>query len=291
MNNKNTISTLINNEIDRSNYNFNKHHSYSDLIIQSLDDDNHLYKYLSLDKSKNTTKEEISYIEQIIKNSSIKFSNPRQFNDPFDCMTVQPIVNKEKIVELCKNKTNIPTENITDKDWVEINTNLLEQRFDHIINKFGVLCFSGNWDNILMWSHYASEHKGFVLIFKFDRSSSFYSKIRKVIYKECVEFFDIDHKNSHIKIQEMFSTKNNIWKYEEEYRIIHNPDTKTEKYESGIKIFPKKLLQGIIFGINCNNEHINQIKTWVNIHNPSLKLFQATPKTPYTIGIDKKRLT
>jgi len=33
------------------------------------------------------------------------------------------------------------------------------------LEKYGVLCFSRSWNNVLMWSHYADRHKGICLGF------------------------------------------------------------------------------------------------------------------------------
>lgn len=41
---------------------------------------------------------------------------------------------------------------------------------DETINEYGVVSFSENGDNLLMWSHYADEHRGVVI--EFDSSSS-----------------------------------------------------------------------------------------------------------------------
>ena len=41
----------------------------------------------------------------------------------------------------------------------------LEQYLLHFRAKNGLLCFSRNWDNLLLWSHYANSHAGICLGF------------------------------------------------------------------------------------------------------------------------------
>src|SRR5438552_5198124 len=50
-------------------------------------------------------------------------------------------------------------------------------RFKRRVNqRFGVLCFSKNWKNPLLWSHYAEKHKGLCL--GFDISPGHLKQIR-----------------------------------------------------------------------------------------------------------------
>jgi hypothetical protein len=47
----------------------------------------------------------------------------------------------------------------------------------------GILCLSGKWDNILMWSHYTKDHKGFVIEFAGD-DPFFNLSLSKVNYSD-----------------------------------------------------------------------------------------------------------
>jgi len=53
----------------------------------------------------------------------------------------------------------------------EISQLALENTEKVAIGKYGVLCFSRRWNNILMWSHYADGHKGICLGFDGPMSS------------------------------------------------------------------------------------------------------------------------
>lgn len=98
----------------------------------------------------------------------------------------------------------------------------------------GILCFSEVPDNILMWSHYASNHTGFVI--EFDENQSFFGQrskengirrcVRKVRYsneRPQFTFFDSslsDDENLDRWIKDLMWVKSSDWAYERECRMI-----------------------------------------------------------------------
>ena len=80
--------------------------------------------------------------------------------------------------------------------------------------KLGLLCFSASWRNPVLWSHYASEHKGICL--GFDVPDSLLHKVEYV--QERLQFaqpFLDEH-----QLQQLLRTKFKDWEYEAEYRRI-----------------------------------------------------------------------
>lgn len=79
----------------------------------------------------------------------------------------------------------------------------------------GVLCLSDKWDNILMWSHYASEHRGFVI--QFSGSDPFFDQgLQKVRYSE--ERPLLGNRPDGWNSGDLFVTKSTDWEYEQEFR-------------------------------------------------------------------------
>jgi hypothetical protein len=84
-------------------------------------------------------------------------------------------------------------------------------------DNLGVLCLSEEWDNILMWSHYAINHKGFVVGFNTEHP----------FFKDCeFELKSIDYSNKRPSslvrdnyIKNLIYTKADVWTYEKEWRI------------------------------------------------------------------------
>jgi hypothetical protein len=91
--------------------------------------------------------------------------------------------------------------------------------------KFGLLCFSLDWHNPLLWSHYADRHRGLALGFDVDEQilkPVSYTKNRPVLKK-----IDIEVAN------ELLFTKYVDWNYEREARIytsLEDRDPETRLY-------------------------------------------------------------
>ena len=84
---------------------------------------------------------------------------------------------------------------------------------------FGILCFSRNWTNPVLWSHYAEKHRGLCL--GFDVSDQWAKEVRYVEERLNADIEDdspSDHTNS--PGYQLITTKYSHWKYEEEVRLI-----------------------------------------------------------------------
>jgi hypothetical protein len=94
-----------------------------------------------------------------------------------------------------------------------------------IAGQHGVLCFSLDWQNPLLWSHYADRHRGLVLGFDVnDLKPVSYVKTRPVLAEA----------NDEAKVAHwLLFTKYKDWRYEREARIyttLQDPDPKTGLY-------------------------------------------------------------
>ena len=138
------------------------------------------------------------------------------------------------------------------------------KRFSTIIKeelkKIRISCFTEDYDNLLMWSHYGDNHKGICFGYKFEDihmdDSTFFEKI---IYKELKTNIEIDEmlkmsvkiKNEVLTISEVYLRKHKNWEYENELRLI-NLNYK-EDYYYNIKI------SEVYFGIDSALEDIKVI--------------------------------
>ena len=126
---------------------------------------------------------------------------------------------------------------------------------EHMAEKLGILCFSKNWKNPLLWSHYADRHKGIALKCYIKDSIAL-----PVEYRTNRFFFDmIGKKTKKQKVTRsdtkgLWLTKFESWRYEEEIRVIC---LKHECEKEG-KLFFKNCnaeelqIQGLILGPLCN---------------------------------------
>ncbi len=262
------ILPKICNDVDDSQY--KKFTSMPEYLESTLNEEKELHKYLSLG-------DDPSFVENIIRYNTIKFVAPNEFNDPFECMSIIGIASfdstKKKLEELTKKTEKKYSNETLLRAYDEIVKISLDSFRNKSLSKYGILSLSGTWDNILMWAHYSNHHKGIILIFQFDKNHSFYTKMMKVQYKKGITYFEVDHPNCAKKIWESFSTKDPVWKYENEYRVIHPPSSKDLHDGNEIKPFPRKLLKGLIFGYRISQDHRADIINMAKEYYPSLKLF------------------
>ncbi|MFC0711555.1 hypothetical protein [Azorhizophilus paspali] len=111
---------------------------------------------------------------KMITEGTLKFTCPLDFNDPFDCM---PSYDRSEIENICKIRPDLiklagkqlklsPAKRLQRKGWFiqNIKRGLDSGEFVRgLVSGLGVLSLSRVATNILMWSHYASDHRGFVV--------------------------------------------------------------------------------------------------------------------------------
>jgi hypothetical protein len=125
----------------------------------------------------------------------------------------------------------------------------------------GLLCFSRNWDNLLLWSHYASAHSGICLGFDIpDRSTEEAMISVDVRYQPNVlKICDKDDVNFDFA-KRLLSTKHESWSYEQEVRMFVGFNEPADS--SGLRWFPfgpDLRLREVIVGVQCSAEHVRKV--------------------------------
>lgn len=236
-----------------------------------------LYKYIGIEKFERD-------LDNITK-SQLFYSDSSFFNDPFDCApTVVSMSLQEKRDFLAKLIADanplVPASSVAhirdalagDDDEVERLVDVVNcpEYAEKVRARFGILCLSSEPDSLLLWSHYASSHEGFALIFDIIKplrqhvlgsaqpagyaeynllaSSVEYSKVRPRTFSASSELY------------EPFFTKSECWSYENEYRVASD-------LGSGLKRFDSELLKGVIFGAKISGSHRDALKERVAENN------------------------
>lgn len=123
------------------------------------------------------------------------------------------------------------------------------------LNEYAFCSLSETFDDILMWSHYASSHSGFVIGLKFDDNQidHHFQKIRYTDYlpkldiEKFADFVAIadEEKDLNYRLSD-FSLKSSVWESEKEWRIWRRLPTYF-RYE-------KHNIKKVFFGANCSDE-------------------------------------
>ena len=141
----------------------------------------------------------------------------------------------------------------------------------HINDNFAITCFSKKSDEILMWSHYANKHTGFCVEYDFSKCTNWaalitlfpviYSKNRPhfpmSIFEQSNNFKDITVKegnDSIISLIRLLLIKSDIWRYEEEWRIIGLQNQLIDKHLLELDIVTK-----IYLGANISDKNEKEI--------------------------------
>ncbi len=151
-----------------------------------------------------------------------------------------------------------------------ISSNYLKQYYKDILDakKLVRICsLSKNYDNPLLWTHYADEHKGICIALEVPTSS--------VWYKMPVNYSSSPPSlNNKIKHQDwvntIFSTKSDFWSYEQEVRYIRNC-SKTKSGQPKKEYLPIKILT-IYLGVRMPRETQDSIRRLIKKINPNINV-------------------
>ncbi|EKO3660513.1 DUF2971 domain-containing protein [Vibrio metschnikovii] len=167
--------------------------------------------------------------ENFFDNFLIRVSSKDSLNDPFE---VNPSV--DFYVDFFQ-KVQHPAYP-KDKDVLYKILEPLPEDFNlgfHPLNSLGIISFTEDKENLLMWSHYADQHKGFVI--EFDIEHEFFSKL----YANGNEFVGVInrvlYRRERLKalneyMIEPYFHKSNEWSYEKEHRLVISLDAVDRKF-------------------------------------------------------------
>lgn len=135
-----------------------------------------------------------------LKNNQVRMTLPESFNDPYD--------SSFSIAITAGN---------------ELERNILDQIiYKPARRSMRICCFSESIESMLMWTHYANEHKGFAIEYGTHEKTSIALQLWPVFYRE--ELFDISKYLKRIRSNLIpilpALHKALDWQYEKEWRLI-----------------------------------------------------------------------
>jgi len=235
-----------------------------------------LYKYRTFDPS-NT-----KYIETIFRNRELYFPFPSMLNDPFECQfqikigdmsdleyrarhrqwayevqkPLSPIVSAQEYFEYY-NTLSVDTHLAFTKE-------IRDKTFEIANSKWGILSLSADPVNVLMWAHYANNHRGFCL--EFDTDNDYFGRAWQVNYVDKINHIDILDINEDDTFNALL-TKTKEWSYEKEFRVLSNAQneiTGLPLQVNNVAKFPTSTLTGIVFGARMTEDDISKVVSWLD---------------------------
>ncbi len=239
------------------------------------------------------------WIDNILRDRLIRFSQFKALNDPFESLILFDPEDTKRVAKdfFKKEGQNVIgfCDEMSDPNF--IGTRFMNNNFN---DNFGILSLSKNKNNLLMWSHYTNNYKGFVI--GFNSEHNFFSGkylhddgqpylLRNVLYTDKRRIVKLNAYD----IMNFFCEKPIEWAYEKEVRIFKILP-KTNKYceidQFGQKIclykFPKDLIQEVIIGHNIEPELRKKVIQYCFELNNEIKVYETTlSKTKYEIEFNK----
>lgn len=235
----------------------------------------------------------------IIENGTVKFTNPKDFNDPFDCFPEIDedslrILNEQRFEIITKEKlSNVKVKprnyfKVKNKHKAKLHQELSTERSIHKLNEeIGIFCLSRNPLNLLMWAHYASSHTGFVVEFSIpdnsvvlDNKEDIYNLVPLPVEYEHQKPVIFDRSRESLK--KWLFTKSKDWEYEQEERVFNPRQTDDGIGQGpGIHSYNRKIVKAVIAGMRMNDNEYSRLKNIIKSVNDrfglDIALYKAIP--------------
>jgi hypothetical protein len=246
---------------------------------------------------------------QILESLEIRFTQPRALNDPFEASPLIDIIPEKKsfIEKMERNAKDVWNNTINDEKTPEnykilqntineLRATALEKMspsnvgisvMDLINPTLGVLSLSRTFSNLLMWSHYAESHKGFVI--GLDTSHNFFYQKTHEGLKSApnIVSYTTQRSTTHAGdpdfYAKMFCEKPIDWAYEEEVRIfrLFAQDSKQagiDKYGHPIYLvsLPKECIKSIYIGAHAKSSLKESILKYTTDKKLTVSVFEMS---------------
>ena len=180
-----------------------------------------------------------------LQNKRLKLSTVDELNDPFD---------------LCP---------------LDITDPAISSAMGAFITRFrqtrAILCFSRNWDNLLLWSHYGDSHKGICMGFDIPDGSPGENYDTDVLYQPNLLQIRRPEDVNFDLANRLLRTKHESWSYEREVRMYVGlndpPDAKGLRWN---EFGPNLVLKEIIIGAQCDPAESKVVEDAVKTHGHSV---------------------
>lgn len=183
-------------------------------------------------------------------NNEITVCSPRVMNDPYDTL----LLKWGDFMREGNNKKHIDP-------FCDSFESYRIRSFSQLKTKNGKDMLS----NILMWSHYADNHNGFCVQYKFSESFLKVTEDRRTVRLHEIQYqpeeapLNLNLEEGVINTQTALCTKQHLWEYENEVRLIaYEPDVKG--YYHSIPLDGGSFIEKVFFGYRCPDKHIDTLK-------------------------------
>jgi len=201
-----------------------------------------LYKYVPAEGAR-----------QILTNQSLRFTPLQEYNDPFEGENVYQFT-----LDGNGNVSVIDAEGKFRSLRHCPDLQAVEKARSQVYGS-AACCFCERFDSVILWAHYADQHKGVCLEFEFPRFTTGFGDFESLEDGQCMLFEEVNYSKQrplllmntdqasvvpYEMIEKSILTKSLDWAYEEEWRFV-----KRNSSEVSYERFKKSRLKRVIFGL------------------------------------------
>ena len=256
------------------------------------------YKYRSFGESESEAQQRRlqQQLKDMIVNQKLYFSEPSQFNDPFDCHPrISVGYSESRYQQWIKNivEQNPHSRLLAPgfKERLTKNIALLQQDpelrnriFRDILDSdTAIFSMSKTYKNLLQWSYYADSHKGLCLQYSIgsDFCGAQLFEVDYVRFRHIVDIVEADKNKKYMRkeVLRAATTKSKAWSHEKEVRAI--------RVGSGEFVCPRSTLTAIGFGLNTSPANKSMVREWVEQAGLSVDFFDMRDN-PINFGLHRE---
>ncbi|KAA2235590.1 DUF2971 domain-containing protein [Salinarimonas soli] len=228
----------------------------------------YLYKFRSL-AAENPRK----FTRAIIVDGVLWHAQPSSFNDPFDCL---PVITGPEGEEKLRYLKRLHAEHRAHEPRA-VRRRRIKQMMQRPLSEFlttavlpaavdrvGVVSLSAGYEQVLMWTHYADEHRGICL--RFSTKGAPFKDAYQVIYSAERPVLNVARDGGVEYFEKALLTKADFWRYEQEYRTVNRTP--------GAQPYDQALLTGVILGARITSEDRAAVLDWLH-DRPDVEIIQA----------------
>jgi Protein of unknown function (DUF2971) len=254
----------------------------------------YLYRYRSFD-----TAYAFDEIINALNSRKLFLASAASMNDPFDFRPIykpsspfdvfkrtkdtfgsKPILTREKASEIQgthfsrQQYQRLKRRLRPSLETAKAQINAVRKHYQFLPERAKLACFSETGENIPMWAHYAKNHSGFCIKFRYDADIPYDPnqpaalKVKYGLTRPIITTLDHLEFTGHLANLENSSTsrelvfdhqfiyKNEQWSYEREWRMfVQDPSPQ------GYKRFDRLKIESIAVGIKTSDENIKKLRT------------------------------
>ncbi len=228
------------------------------------------------------------HLADLLTNKRVHCATPGQLNDPWDCrpwFNVSSVLANPDELERCLEAyykycpATVPDEFRTlygemlrsDPSALRAAVISLSISIQQEIAKRRIYCLTPLPDNVLMWSHYAENHKGVCL--EFDTRVRLFETALAVTYRKAYSALPPFTLDPDLVLSSVV-TKSDVWAYENEFRVLGLPNRNLglEVELDGNYLAIGDALTGVILGCQAD---VPSMRKFFKGHAPDIPLYQA----------------